>query len=1115
MSLSVTPYKGLMPYSEEDAKFFFGREAEKEIITANLMASRLTLLYGASGVGKSSVLRAGVSNHIRELTRQNLIERQRPDFVVVVFSSWRDDPVRALPARVADAVGITLDSNSADPVTNSRSLAATLEAWTDRIEGDLLIILDQFEEYFLYHSQEDGEGTFAVEFPRVLNRTDLRVSFLVSIREDSLAKLDRFKGRVPNLFENYLRVEHLDRAAASDAIKKPVEQYNKLFANGREVSIEPGLVETVLDQVRTGTVVLGERGRGVVAARDTEKQIETPYLQLVMTRLWEEEVKAQSGVLRLETLSRLGGAERIVRTHLDKAIGGLPREEQDIAAQAFHFLVTPGGTKIAHTISDLSGYADLPELQLTSVLEKLSGGDIRILRAIQPAPDQPAAPRYEIFHDVLASAILDWRARYSLARERRRVIRLRLGVAGLTAFLLALLVLIVFVLIQRQKADSQMLAATAISQLSVDPHSSLALALEAADKWPTKEAEFALRKSFTDSALLLVLRGHQKEVNTARFSPDSRLVVTASDDHTARIWDSAEGRCLFILEGHQNRVKSATFDPEGKRILTASDDHTATIWDATNGKPVHVLRAHKAELTGANFSPNGRFVVTASADTARVWDASTGDLIAELKEHSDRVNTAAFSPDSKFVLTASNDTTARVWDPRTGKPIALLAGHTGSLTSASFSPDPDGKNVVTASEDGVARIWDATNWSVRAVLKGHEGWVIAAALDERGKVLTAGSDKSTRIWNLATPVAQYLSHTDRVKCAEFSPDFRFVLTASDDGTAVLSDATELRVVAVLKGHSGAVNSASFSSDGRLIVTASRDQTARIWEANAERSPSVIDGNASDICNTMISADGKYTLIRDEEHENTLKLLESSSKTEISVLSHEQRIKTAAFDRSGNLIVTASLDGSARVWKRDGTEISLLRANASGLKRAAFSPDSAYVVTCSAERTYGARVWNVKTREQVGHLQGHTAYVNDAIFSPNGRFIVLASDDSTVTVWEWQEDNTNPVVRLRGHTSVVQSVAFSPNGAFLITASPEGTGAVRIWDTANWQNLAVIHTNLSSLSRAAFSPDGPFIVANGSNAIQVYECLACGPFEQLVKLAQIRLSRTGLPVKSKN
>ena len=146
------------------------------------------------------------------------------------------------------------------------------------------------------------------------------------------------------------------------AIENPIKRYNHLqVTDEQQVSIEAALVEAVLGQIRTGQVMLGESGEGIVKGEKAETQIETPYLQLVMTRLWDEEMRAGSHILRLETMERLGGAERIVRTHLDAVMSTLAPNEQDIAASVFHYLVTPSGTKIAHTIPDLIEYAGLPE----------------------------------------------------------------------------------------------------------------------------------------------------------------------------------------------------------------------------------------------------------------------------------------------------------------------------------------------------------------------------------------------------------------------------------------------------------------------------------------------------------------------------------------------------------------------------------------------------------------------------------------------------------------------------------------------------------------------------------------------------------------------------------
>src|SRR5262249_1787231 len=365
--MSVTPYKGLIPYLEEDAPFFFGRDPEREIVTANLMAARLTLLYGASGVGKSSVLRAGVSHHLRKLARQNLAKRSKPEFAVVVFNRWRDNPRAYLELEVLKSVANAFDGRPPETAQMPDDFVEMLRINTDRIGGRLLIILDQFEEYFLYHAQEDGPGTFAADFPRAINDPSLRVDFMVSIREDALAKLDRFEASIPNLFDNYLRIEHLDREAARDAIVKPVEEYNRRHAADRSVGIEPALIEAVLDQVKTGQVVIGETGRGTVTREDDEARIETPFLQLVLARLRQGEVRKGSRVLQLETLNELKGAENIVKTPLDEAMNEMDEEDCDVAARIFRYLVTPSGTKIAYSAADLADYGGLRTAQLDSL----------------------------------------------------------------------------------------------------------------------------------------------------------------------------------------------------------------------------------------------------------------------------------------------------------------------------------------------------------------------------------------------------------------------------------------------------------------------------------------------------------------------------------------------------------------------------------------------------------------------------------------------------------------------------------------------------------------------------------------------------------------------------
>jgi hypothetical protein len=425
----TTPYQGLQPYAEADAPFFFGRDTERTILAANLMAAKLTLVYGASGVGKSSVLRAGVVHQLREHEAWVDHTAGTPRLVVVYVNQWSGDAVARLLDRVGQEVARVLGEAGPPEPPPSGGLAETLAAWTARWHLELLVILDQFEEYFLYHRDEDGPGSFAFEFPPAVDRAGLPVSFLVAVREDALARLDRFKGRIPKLFENYLRIRHLSASQGEAAILEPLGRRNQLLPDQEPWTAEPELVRRVLDGVRVGRVVLAVVGRGGATGASgdpPDPPIEAPYLQMVLTRLWAREVEEGSRRLRLSTLKALGGPERIVRTHLDEALDGLPPEHQEVAAAVFHYLVTPSGSKIGHSAADLANYTRFSEGRVRAVLAALAAADARIVRPVPAPPGLDGEPRYEIFHDVLAPAILGWRAQWAARRQAEAAARRQL-----------------------------------------------------------------------------------------------------------------------------------------------------------------------------------------------------------------------------------------------------------------------------------------------------------------------------------------------------------------------------------------------------------------------------------------------------------------------------------------------------------------------------------------------------------------------------------------------------------------------------------------------------------------------------------------------------------------
>ena len=893
------PYKGLEFYSDSDvdALLFFGRESETNIIAANLRASRLTLLYGPSGVGKSSVLHAGVTVELRRqaLDRKGPGTRTRPRFAVVIFRSWHGDPIAGLLDAVETSVVDLVGPPEKRPARGTR-LDEQLRAWSAHLRGDVLIILDQFEEYFLYQKAQD-EGSFAVEFPRAVNTPGIHSNFLVSIREDALASLDRFKGRIPSLFDNYLRIDNLARKSARAAIVEPLERFRLAARDAdRPARAEPELVKAVLDGVRAGTVAFEPAGQGGVAAitAPAEQRIEPLYLQLVLTRLWDAELEAGSQVLRLDTLERLGGVQSIVRQHLEEAVGALADEgERDLAARAFVNLVTPAGGKIALTVAQLARDARLPEDRLRAVLDKLV--DARILNS-----DKSAEPRYEIFHDALAAAVLEWRRRYEESREqqererlaaaereaerRRRRSRLyRLFAGALIAVLILFAALAVAAWAQRnnaiderQQARSQERAAAAFLELGIDPSIALHRAVAAVREDRTLQALGAIRAALAESHLRRVLP-HHGQVIESLFSPDGRRVLTTSTDGRVTVWAADKGEPLSgtgfsavaiapdghlaitgsergevvlwnvatgarvrTLGSHDGEVIEADFGPHGLAV-TAGRDGTARVWNTRSGS-VDVLRGYFGDVEHAMVNRTGTTVLTVGIDgAALVWDVHTGKRLYELGQS--RVLTAAFSPDGRRIATGDENGAVRIW--RGPREILLPNGHTAAVRSVAFSGD--GRRLVAASDDGSARIWDTRARGVPVELRGHSGPVVTAMFSpDGGQVATGGIDGTARLWNASTGAALMVlpGHTAEVHEVAFAPDGRRLLTGSFDGTARIWDVAGGRSGRALRGHRGSILGVELSPDGSLALSVGEDGTARIWSTHGRRGTLATLGTAT-------------------------------------------------------------------------------------------------------------------------------------------------------------------------------------------------------------------------------------------------------------------------------
>jgi hypothetical protein len=860
LELPASPYRGLATFgdSEVDARFFFGRERDTEIVAANVMAARLTVLYGPTGVGKSSMLRAGVARHLRMLD-------ERVDgpagLAVVVFSAWRDAPVEAL----GDAARATVGPLVGAQIAAEASLAGTLAGCTEALGGEVYVLLDQVEEYSLYHDDGSLEDALA----DVVNASDLRVHTLLGIREDALATLDAFKPRIPQLLSNYVRLDALDRDSARRAIVEPLTEYARL--GGETVTAEPALVEAVLDEVAQGRISVREAGGA--AGRGVERgRVEAPYLQLVLQRLWETERARGSTTMHRATLAELGGAEQIVGDHLERALTLLAPEQKDLAATVFNYLVTPSGTKIAHDVDDLVVYTGAAAGDLTRLLAVLA--EQRIVRPVA-ARDEPDTERYEIFHDVLAEAVVAWRTRHAAqqgldverAEGRRRQRRLFLVMAASLVALAVVASFAVYALAKRSDARRQATSAEARAfslgaeaSLDDDPELSMLLALEASRREPGPDVEDVLRRALERSRLRGILP-RSRAPSALRRRP--RLARAPG------VGARANGRTVVVrMDGapprrlrHDALVGSVDVRPG---LVATAAGKLGRTWAPRRGRLLHELEGHEGTVNDIRFSPNGEYLATASSDgTGRLWSADSGEVVATLIAHANHVTRVAFSPDSKMVATASRDGTARLWSVPEGRPLAVLAGHRGPVTDVAFTEG--GRVAVTIGADGTVRRWDAvvepllqrsnrrpdppstiaTSASGRRALavgrtvrlsgggapsrrlpRFHTREVLSVAFSADGRLLvTTSADADVRVWESATGghVRLLRGHFGPVVAAAFSPDARWIVTAGPSAAALWEVATK-RLVYFLRGHQERLTAASFAEDGRTIVTADRHET---------------------------------------------------------------------------------------------------------------------------------------------------------------------------------------------------------------------------------------------------------------------------------------------------
>jgi WD40 repeat protein len=1105
------PYVGLRPFTEKDALLFFGRQTHVADLLRKLEGrQRFIAVVGASGTGKSSLVRAGL---VPALHRGALASAGHR-WSICVFKPG-DAPLDNL------AQALTEDPrwiDNGDRATSVSSLRSTLAVsplaltahYRDRaalLGGEaLLLVVDQFEEIFRYRQRNADD---AEAFIRLLLRSaseEVPIYLVITMRADFLGNCVAFAGLPEAINTGIYLTPRLGPEDLKSVIASPLA-----LVNGE---IDPVLVSRLIN---------------VLGAED-----ELPVLEHALLRMWS--LGREQGRTKIETsdfeavcASRNGsrGAAQgqvalqpmlahAIDNHASELYDGLTRDRQSIARQVFLALVERRegrDVRRPQTVGELADRVGGEAEHATAVIDAFRAEGVGFLlppktEVAELLPDttidishESLFRRWHLFqtwlgeedHDV--AELYEWQQRASRQQEgggwldendTQRALRWqdRVRARGypevwadryggmesytrVNGYIQASLARQRAAQVERARLEQEANAAR-IQSLELDARLQREIAERAAEdtrkakqfaEATRKRSRVALATSGLAVSLMLLAATFWREAASSRDRAEQLATTALSGELVA----TAEN--LASESPDQSLLLSLAAARVARTIKTDAQIRLA------RGRYLYnaVLRGHEGRVLTAAWSPDGRTFVTGGDDrTARVWDAATGRVLHVLRGHERAVQNAMWAPDGRTIITTGGDETARLWDAATGQPLHVLSGHEGWVNTAAWAPD--GKTIVTVSLDQTARTWETATGKELLVLRGHQGPVTGAAWAPNGKaIVTVSGDRTARIWAAATgKQVQVLRGHASVLSASWAPDSQAIVTAGDQ-TAWIWNASTGKALRALRGDREYIFSASWSPDGKSILTAVDDRTARVWDAVTGKVLQTLRGHEDGISGEQWAPGGRMivTTSRDE----TARVWDSATGKVLWVLlGHEGRIATAAWATDGRKIVTASDDGTARLWHASAaTALHTLQGQEGATSQMAWAPDGRTIVTASRDRT--ARVWDAATGKALRILSGHGDAVISVEWALDGKRVVTVSDDGTARIWDAATGNTMQV--LHGH-GVVKTAAWAPDGRTIVTASGDGTA--RVWDTESGKSLHLLEGQKGMfLEIAAWAPDGKTIV----------------------------------------
>jgi WD40 repeat protein len=486
------------------------------------------------------------------------------------------------------------------------------------------------------------------------------------------------------------------------------------------------------------------------------------------------------------------------------------------------------------------------------------------------------------------------------------------------------------------------------------------------------------------------------------------------------------------------------------------------------------------------------------AETVQAWAAlrqalaRPGRTLVILAGHSGGVAQAIWNGDNSRVLTAGDDGTAKIWDAHSGEELLSLAGHADLVNQATWNGDES--RILTASNDGTAKVWDAHSGEELLSLAGHSGRISQAVWNgDNSRILTTSDDGTARVWDAQSgeELLNLAGHSGPVNQAIWNGDESHILTAGDDGTAKIWDAHSGEELLSLAGHTDRVTQAIWNGDESRILTASADGTARVWDAQTGEELLSLTGHANWV--TQAIWNGAESRILTASDDGTARVWDAQTGEELLSLAYTGGwITQAIWNGDESRILTASADGTARVWDaQSGQELLTLAGHTSWVNQAAWNGAESRILTASSDGT--ARVWDTQSGQELPALIGQANSVTQARWNGAESRILAGNDDGTIKVWD--ATSGEELLTLAGSGWIYQAI-WNQAESRILTASGDGT--VKVWDAQTGQELLNLAGHASWVTQAIWNgAESRILTASGDNTVKVWDATSG---EELLTLA---------------